>query len=260
MVFPGKLSVVMPAYNEAERIRRNLRETAETVGGFMADYEIILVDDGSGDATRTEARAAAAENGRIRVVSLARNSGKGRALCVGTALATGTYIAFCDADLDLHPRQLADFLRRMTAENADAVIGCKLHPESKVDYPFHRRIYSFCYYVMLRVLFRLDTRDTQTGLKLFRAAAIRPVMRCIMVKRYAFDIEVLSLIRYRGGKIVSAPIELRFQRFSSRIRLKDVWDMFWDTLRVFYRLRILHYYQRNPENPEIREAVASARE
>ncbi len=258
MRFSGKLSVVMPAYNEDQRIRWALEDTGRCVGSFMEEYEILVVDDGSIDATRALCRAAAEGDPHIRVIGLAENAGKGRALCVGTALSEGDYVAFCDADLELHPAQLEDFMARLLREEADAVIGCKLHPESKVDYPFHRRIFSLGYYLLLRLLFRLDTRDTQSGLKLFRAEPLKRVMRSILVKRYAFDIEVLSLLREYGGKIVSAPIELQFRRVSSRIRLKDIWDMFLDTLRVFYRLRILHYYQRCPENPEISAAVVSA--
>ncbi len=258
MRYEGKLSVVIPAYNEAERLPRTLRETSRALSAFMEDYEILTVDDGSTDGTWAAALAAAAENSRIRPVHLKRNSGKGRALCVGTALSRGEYIAFCDADLELHPRQLECFMALLREERADAVIGCKLHPDSHVDYPRHRRFYSVGYYWMLRLLFRLDTWDTQTGLKLFRAEVLRPVMRCILVKRYAFDIEVLSLIQAHGGKIVSAPITMGEHRFDSHIRLKDVWDMFWDTLRVFYRLRILRYYQRCPENPEITAAIEAA--
>ena len=168
-------------------------------------------------------------------------------------------MAFCDADLELDPAQLEDFMTRLNDEQAAAVIGCKMHPESNVDYPFHRRVFSIGYYVFLKLLFHLDTLDTQTGLKLFHASPIKQVMRAVLVKRYAFDVEVLSLLQEIGGKIVSAPVKLDFRRASSRIHLKDVWDMFLDTLRVFYRLRILHYYQRHNENSEILAAINNAR-
>ena len=258
MFFQGKLSVVIPAYNEEKLIQWALQETCQSIAAFMEDFEVLVVDDGSTDATRALCRAAAEENQHIRMVGLVEHAGKGRALCAGTALAQGNYVAFCDADLELHPSQLENFMERLLRHDADAVIGCKLHPESSVDYPFHRRVLSLGYYALLRLLFNLDTQDTQSGLKLFRAAPIKQVMKAVLVKRYAFDIELLSLLQENGGKIISAPIMLQFNRVSSRIRLKDILDMFLDTLRVFYRLRILHYYQRHPDNQEILTVVESA--
>ena len=88
-------------------------------------------------------------------------------------------------------------------------------------------------------------RDTQTGLKLFKAEVIKPVMRQILVKRFAFDIEVLAIINARGYKIISAPIEVVFHRVSfGRIGFSDIRNMFIDTLAIFYRLHILHYYDK----------------
>lgn len=133
----------------------------------------------------------------------------------------------------------------MQRENADVVIGSKMHPESKVDYPAIRRVYSWGYYILLLLLFRLNVRDTQTGLKLFKAEVIKPVMRQILVKRFAFDIEVLAIINARGYKIISAPIEVVFHRASfGRIGYQDIRNMFVDTLAIFYRLYILHYYDK----------------
>ena len=120
-----------------------------------------------------------------------------------------------------------------------------MHPESKVDYPAIRRVYSWGYYILLLILFRLNVRDTQTGLKLFKAEVLKPVMRQILVKRFAFDIEVLAIINARGYKITSAPIEVVFHRASfGRIGYQDIRNMFVDTLAIFYRLHILHYYDK----------------
>lgn len=244
----GTLSLIMPAYNEGERIYNNLYTALAQVEPLAEQVELIVVNDGSRDNTWQEICRAAAEEDRIVPVNCPQNEGKGNALRVGTAKARGAYIAFCDSDLDLAPTQLDRFIEILQRENADAVIGSKMHPDSHVDYPLVRRIYSWGYYILLRVLFRLNTRDTQTGLKLFKAETIRPVMRMVLVKRYAFDIEVLALIHSRGGKIASAPIDLVFQRIANgRINWNDIFRMIWDTLAVFYRLKILHYYDKLPQ-------------
>lgn len=241
----GKLSVLMPAYNEEAIIYENALEAARQICPLADDYELLVIDDGSSDRTKAEIERATAENPKIRYISYQPNQGKGGALREGTAHAEGDYIAFCDADLDLAPEQLADFIDRMQRENADVVIGSKMHPESKVDYPAIRRVYSWGYYILLLLLFRLNVRDTQTGLKLFKAEVIKPVMRQILVKRFAFDIEVLAIINARGYKIISAPIEVVFHRVSfGRIGFRDIRNMFIDTLAIFYRLHILHYYDK----------------
>ncbi len=241
----GKLSLLLPAYNEGPNIYHNALKAANQVAGLADAYEVLVISDGSSDDTVYQAEKAKESNPHIDVLYYAENMGKGYALRVGTRRATGDYIAFCDADLDLAPSQLATFITEMQRENADVVIGSKMHAKSKINYPFFRKIYSWGYYLLLLLLFHLRTKDTQTGLKLFRAEVIKPVMSQILVKRYAFDIEVLSVIGYRGYKIISAPIELVFHRAAlGRIGLADIRNMFVDTLAVFYRLKILHYYDR----------------
>lgn len=251
----GKLSVVMPAYNEGGSIFNNALEASKAIAAFLPKYEIIVVNDGSEDNTLEEARHASFEDLHITVINTQPNCGKGYALCSGTRVATGDYIAFCDADLDLHPSQLENFIKIMMDTSCDAVIGSKLHPESKVEYPWHRRIFSYGYYVFLLLLFRLNVKDTQTGLKLFRADAIKPVMRRILVKRFAYDIEVLAILHRRGCKIKSAPVEINFQRglYGSRIRFKDIINVFRDTMAVFYRLYILKYYDKDPNMIEYQD-------
>ncbi len=240
----GKLSVILPAYNEEENIYLNALTTSNSIGLFLPRYEIIVVNDGSIDQTLNEANRAAKEDGHITVIDSQPNKGKGHVLCAGTEAANGEYVAFCDSDLDLHPKQLEKFIQIMIDKDADIVIGSKMHPESDVEYPWHRKVISWGYYFVLRILFRLKVKDTQTGLKLFKADAIKPVMEKILVKRFAYDIEVLAILNRRGYKIESAPIQLVYQRgrFGSRIHLKDIFNVAKDTMAIFYRLYILRYY------------------
>jgi glycosyltransferase involved in cell wall biosynthesis len=243
----GKVSVIMPGYNEGENIYDNLVEVDRVLSTQFADYEIVFVNDGSRDATLDGARKAGQEIRSINVINCVCNQGKGYALRVGTAAAKGKYIVFMDADLDLHPSQLPRFFEIMVAQDADVVIGSKMHPQSISNYPLVRRIISFGYYLFLLVFFRLNTHDTQTGMKLFRADVIKPVMNAVLVKRFAFDIEVLSIIHKRGYKIAESPIILDFHRSLKwgRIRARDVYDIIIDSLAIFYRLNILHYYDQS---------------
>jgi glycosyltransferase involved in cell wall biosynthesis len=239
------LSILMPAYNEAHSIAENVCETVETMHELGMDFEIVVIDDGSMDGTDAAAsNALRAWPDHVRVVRCSRNEGKGNALICGAAYSKGEYVAFLDADMDLHPEQLAGFFNIMNARDADAVIGSKFHPDSKVEYPPLRRLYSFFYYMLVRTLFGLPVRDTQTGIKLFKRHVLDRVLPRVLVKRFAFDLELLANVHHFGYRIAEAPVTLNFQRVCSRLRLAAVWNVFLDTLAIFYRMRILHYYDR----------------
>ena len=160
----GKLSIIMPAYNEEKLIYHSLISTLDIVGEFVSDFEIVAVNDGSRDNTLKEMKRAADTDSRIRIISSEKNRGKGNAIISGVSQAEGQYVAFVDADLELNPSQLEGYLEKMIAENKDVVIGCKFHKDSQLEYPFKRKIISAGYYLMLLVLFHLNVRDTQTGL------------------------------------------------------------------------------------------------
>ena len=259
----GKISVVMPAFNEAENIEKNLREAVDTLRSLGYDFEVIVVDDGSPDNTWLAASASLFEHEpNVRVLRYDRNEGKGNAVMRGTAAATGDYIVFLDADMDLHPSQLPIFFEIMDRERADVVIGSKLHPGSNVNYPLSRRIATMGYYSLVWAFFGLPLRDTQTGLKLFKAPVLRRVFPKVLVKRFAADIEVLAVAHSLGYKICEAPVTLHFQRSFGRIKMSDIFLIFQDTLAIFYRLKILRYYDSISEEwpapqQEMKELVGS---
>lgn len=241
----------MPAYNEAHSIAENVCETVETMHALGLNFEIVVIDDGSLDGTHTAAsNALRAWPDHVRVVRCWRNEGKGNALICGALYSRGDYVAFLDADMDLHPEQLGSFFAIMERSNVDAVIGSKFHPESKVDYPPLRRIYSFFYYMLVRTLFGLPVRDTQTGIKLFKRPVLECVLPRVLVKRFAFDLELLANVHHFGFKIAEAPVTVNFKRVCSRLKPTAVWNVFVDTLAIFYRMRILRYYDR-PERVAI---------
>ncbi len=243
--YPGKISVIMPAYNEGGRIYKSILETAETFKEMgVKSYEIILVSDGSTDLTVEEARRAAKKLPHHVIIKHQRdNYGKGRVLKHGFRFATGDLILFLDADLDLHPAQTHVLFDLMQLDDADVVIGSKRHPNSIVNYPASRRFLSTVYFFFVKVLFGLHIQDTQTGIKLFKREVLEKVFPRILVKRYAYDLEMLALAHYYGYRIAEAPVTLHFQRSFSRVTWHDAFWTWWDTMAVFYRLHLLHYYQ-----------------
>ena len=240
----GRLSIVMPAYNEEKLIYNSIMQTLEIVSAFVADLEIVVVNDGSLDDTKLEIERAMREDSRVKLVSSRKNHGKGSAIISGVSQAEGDYIAFVDADLELNPAQLEGYLKKMIDEKKDVVIGCKLHKDSKLNYPLKRKIMSVGYYIMLVVLFHLNVKDTQTGLKVFRAEAIKPVAHLIRTSGFAYDIEILVAVHRRGFTIAEMPVEVVYVRESGskRIGFKQVWKAFVDTWAIFGRCYFKHYY------------------
>lgn len=235
------LSLVVPAYRQAQTIRDDITSFHEYLASTVPSHEIIVVIDGDGDGTSDELKDHC-NIPSLYVECFQENQGKGAALHHGFNLARGELVAFIDAGSDLSIRSLGTMIELMKLHNADIVIGSKRHSLSEVDYPPIRRLYSFGYQMLNRLLFHLRVRDTQVGLKLFRRDTIKSILPRVLVKRFAFDLELLVVAQKLGfRRIVEAPVILHYN-FSSSISVHSVYETLWDTLAIFYRLHILHWY------------------
>jgi glycosyltransferase involved in cell wall biosynthesis len=236
------LSVVVPAYREGPHIYDNLQRLMRELDQLAIDYEVVVVSDGNHDATASEAKRVMST--RVTVVDYPRHKGKGYALATGVQRSTGALVTFIDADMELHPREIRLFIKLLREQDLDIVIGSKRHPDSRVDYPMFRRLQSIAYQLLIRALFNLKVRDTQTGLKLFRRHVLEDILPRLAVKQFAFDLELLVVAAHLGyRRIVEAPIELSY-RFSSTIRPWTVYKILWDTAAIYYRLHIRKHYDR----------------
>jgi len=234
------LSIIVPTYRDGARIYTNLLRLDAALAELGEPYEIIVVSDGNVDNTYEEALRVGAPH--LHVHHYARNMGKGFALRYGVGHSRGDIITFIDGDGDIDPAQIAVYLQIMRDTKADIVVGSKRHPDSEVVYPLARRIYSWAYQALLQVLFSLNVRDTQVGLKLFRRQVLADVLPRIVVKRFAFDLELLVVAHHLGyTQVVEAPVRIG-ERFNSTINLKAIMSILQETAAIFYRRNILHYY------------------
>lgn len=243
----GKISIIMPAYNEEAHIYENILETRKVFEEEGIPYEIIVANDGSIDKTFERAQKAEKEFTNVFAVQNTVNLGKGQALREGFKKATGDYVVFLDSDLDLHPRQIHLFFDIMEKENADVVIGSKRHPQSQVNYPRDRKIISHGYFFLVKIMFGLPIRDTQTGMKLFKYEVLKKVFPRMLVRKFAFDLELLTVAHHYGYKIAEAPVVVNHQWKFGRIGLRPIWETWFDTMAIFYRMKILKYYDKGKE-------------
>jgi glycosyltransferase involved in cell wall biosynthesis len=237
MLQKPRLSFVVPAYNEALAIEETLNALDDAVKETGFKYEIIVVDDGSKDGTVWKATRYASRNGHVRVIRYEKNMGKGHAIKTGSLHVTGDAIVFLDGDKEIDPKQVTRYIEAL--KYGDIVIASKRHPQSKVEMPKVRRVLSYAFNKLVRLLTGVKISDTQTGLKAIKKDVFKKILPKLNVKRYAFDVELLVIAKLYGFKVVELPVNVKIRSIFS---FKEVWRMLVDLLGITYRLRISKQY------------------
>ena len=248
------ISLVVPTFKQESSIIENINSLEAALKELPYRDEIVIVVDGLLDNTDNLVKKLRRRH--VRVLGYESNKGKGFAVRFGMLQAKGDVIGFIDGGMDIDPTSISMLVNHFIWYDADIVIGSKLHPVSQVNYPFIRKVLSWGYRSMIRIMFGLKVRDTQVGMKLFRREVVRDVFPRLLVKHFAFDIEILAVAYSRGFKrIFEAPVKIIFTNKSSiagnsfsSVLSKSFWEaimhMMWDTFAVFYRLKILNYYNK----------------
>ena len=221
------LSVVIPAFNEAERLPRTLDRVGAFLRGFGPGHEILVVDDGSLDGTAERARAAGAT-----VLRNDTNRGKGHAVRRGMLEARGQRRLMTDADLSTPIEELPRFLEKQ-AEGYDVVIGSRALPGANVEVhqPWFRENMGRLYNIFVRALALPGLWDTQCGFKLWTAEAARAAFADARLDGFSFDVEALYLARRRGYRIAEVPVTWRNDA-ATRVSLGGGSAAFPDLLRI----------------------------
>lgn len=239
------VSVVVPVFNEVNRIVDNLDLLTSELEEVFEKFEVLVVSDGSKDGTNY--RVFQFQYPGLRLLVNSENLGKGAAVRKGFQEATGDYVFFIDGGMELHPKELRIFAGLMELYDADMVIGSKRHPQSEIEYPWFRKVLSFIYQLMIRRLFDINVTDTQVGLKLFHRRVLVAIIDDLRINRYGFDLEMLSLARLRGySKILEAPIRMDYFAKNRRSLRFELWHVFRvglslmkDTWKLYKRIQKL---------------------
>ena len=231
------LSVVIPAYNEEERLPGTIRAVEQHLARQPWSWELIVVDDGSRDGTVAAGRAAA-KAPRTRVVSLPRNQGKGAAIRQGMLReARGAFRLFTDADNSTPIEELDKLLAKAQGENVAVAIGSRALKDSQLEVrqPFYREMMGRFFNLMVRTLAVGGISDTQCGFKLFRADAAEYVFSRQQLDGFSFDVELLVLARRGGFAIAEVPVRWVNSPASRVSPIRDSARMFMDLVRIRFR-------------------------
>jgi glycosyltransferase involved in cell wall biosynthesis len=233
---PLGLSLVIPAYNEAQR----LPPTLERIRAYLDDggepYEVIVVDDGSDDGTAAAVREMAEAWPELGTVRLPVNLGKGAAVREGMLRGRGVHRAFSDADLSTPIEELPRLRAHLTGD-CHAAIASRDAPGSDIEVhqPRWREFMGRSYNRLLRALVLPGIRDTQCGFKVFTAEAAEACFRPLTTVRYGFDAEVLLRVRRHGWSIAEVPVRWRHVEESRVGGIGDASRMLYDLLVLRFR-------------------------
>ena len=234
------LSIVVPAYNEARRIRDTLEKLCHIQASKPYSVELIVVDDGSTDQTVQTVE----EFPGIRLVRNDRNHGKGFTVRHGVLEATGTYVLFTDADLSTPIEEADKLLSAVQRDGAEAAIGSRALERELigVHQPWLREMGGRFFNLLVRAFTGLRLHDTQCGFKLFSRNSTRKAFEKLRIEGFGFDPELLFLIESEGGRVVEVPVrwndnpatKVRFLRDSAKMVL-DLIGIRWRSLTGTYR-------------------------
>lgn len=237
------LSVVVPAYNESQRIAASLEQICQYTESKPLPVEVILVDDGSTDTTPAILRDFAKRYPFIRVLRHEPNRGKGYTVREGVLAARGEFVLFTDADLSAPIEEVDKLLAAIESSAGDAAIGSRALDRSLIGVrqPWPREMAGRAFNRMVRLLTGLPLRDTQCGLKLFRRETTRRAFELQRIEGFGFDPELLFLIAHQGGNILEVPVRWN-DHPATKIRLwRDASRMFLDLIAIRWRALMGEY-------------------
>jgi dolichyl-phosphate beta-glucosyltransferase len=222
------LTLILPCYNEAERLPQTLTAYLAQLSRQPGEVEVLVVDDGSTDQTFAVAQAIAAQDDRVRIIRSQPNHGKGFGVRTGMLQATGELLVFTDADGSYGPGEVA----RVTAALADAPVTIGSRPAGWATGPPARRLASRLFNRAIQALLGLPFADTQCGLKGFRRHAALELFGRARLDGYAFDVEILFLARRLGLAVSEVPVRAEVRDGSKVQLVVDALAMLGDVLRV----------------------------
>ncbi|MDQ6992857.1 MAG: glycosyltransferase family 2 protein [Mariprofundus sp.] len=229
-----KLSVIIPAYNEADRLPKTLQEAHEWLTQSLGEtFEILVVDDGSSDATSESVSVLMASMPELRLLQQPENRGKGAAVRRGMLEAEGEILLFMDADHATHVCEVKKALP-LLANGIDVVLASRQHPDSDIaeHQSWLREHMGQSFNLLMKLMVGLDMQDSQCGFKVFTTAAAQSIFSRQKLNGFSFDVEVLFLAKELDFSMAEIPVRWVNEPNSKVRMLLDPLAMFVDLLRI----------------------------
>ena len=254
-----KYSIVIPAYNESDRIVATLDKVLAYIADqpeFAGKTEVLVVNDGSRDNTAEIVKGYAAKNPAVLLVEKPGNRGKGYSVRNGMMRATGDIRLFSDADLS-SPISEAPKLFAAIAAGNDVAIGLRwLDSRTQTErQSFFRQLIGRVFNLLLRVFLGIKEKDTQCGFKAFTSRAADTIFPRQLIERWGFDPELIYLARRNGFKIAEVPVVWAHDERSKLNPIKDGFKMGMEILRVRWNAMTGKYSGDVPKKPAEQRAV-----
>lgn len=230
-----ELSVVIPAYREAERLGESLARILRYLASRGGSYEVVVVDDGSPDATAEVARGFASSG--VRLLRHPQNRGKGAALRTGVLATAGDRVLLTDADLSTPIEELERLEARLPT--SEVVLGSRAVAGARITHhqPRYRELMGKTFNLLIRLFGFRGVRDTQCGFKLLEGVAARRLFAELTVERFAYDVELVWLARRRGYRVAEVGVTWANSATSTVNPVRDSLHMFFDVIRMRLRHR-----------------------
>jgi dolichyl-phosphate beta-glucosyltransferase len=227
------ISVVIPAYNESERIKKTLERICNYLNDVACEWEIIVVDDGSTDTTFQIVKECAEKEERIHIIKNERNMGKGYSVKRGVLQGKGKYILFSDADLSAPIEELEKLIKYLS-KGYDIAIGSRGLPASdiRIHQPWYRERMGKIFNLFVQILALPGIWDTQCGFKCFKREVAHKVFKLQRIHGFAFDVEVLYIARKFKYKTKEIPIQWMDAKGTKVHPIKDAARMLFELIHI----------------------------
>ncbi|MDP1629495.1 MAG: glycosyltransferase family 2 protein [bacterium] len=237
------LSIIIPAYNEIERIGNTLKAIDEYLKKQSYDYEILVVDDGSKDETARVVQSLIGDIPNLRLIDNKENRGKGAVVKQGMLAAQGDFRLFIDADNAISIEQIETFWPWLE-KGYDIIIGSIEVSGAKIEEKagWHRRILGKLSKYLIRILAIWEIHDTQRAFKLFPAKAVQDIFQKQTIERWGFDIEILVIAKKLGYKIKELPVTW-INPAGSKVTLKSYFNTLKELLKIKWNLLSGRYHR-----------------
>jgi glycosyltransferase AglD len=232
------VSVVLPAYNEADKLEGAVAKVSQALKESGYSYEIIIAEDGSTDGTAESAEEIAQKLPHVKHIHRDKRLGRGTALNNAFRQCNGKVFAYMDLDLATDLIYVKPLIDAITVEGYDLSTGSRMLPESKVERSLSRDISSKTYNFLVRHMLGSKLRDHQCGFKAFKRESVLGLLNEVEATHWFWDTEIMVRAHLVGLKIKEIPVEWKSGKGTKVNLLKDSWDMFKQIMKLWWKLKI----------------------